>query len=178
MKRVLFIIDSLGLGGAQRQITTIASQLNQKGYETSVLCYSHQTFFEQEIKRNGVRIVWMIEPRPISRIIRVRRFVRKEKFDVVISFLHTDNILNLISAIGGKKWKVICGERSAVEDNFKTYRAKILGALLRFSDNFVCNSENARQMWMRHYPRYESKYCVIYNNVNLKLPSNIYTPKA
>lgn len=42
--KLLFLIDSLGSGGAQRQIVTIIPLLKQKGVEVEVLCYHEDTF--------------------------------------------------------------------------------------------------------------------------------------
>lgn len=174
--RILFILDSLGQGGAQRQASTVAGLLKQNGYDVIVLCYSPQNFFQPMLEEFGVPIIWMLEKRPLFRILKVRRYVRSGGFSAVISFLQTENIINLLTAVGGKKWRVICGERSSKENTFKTRKIKIVGYLLRYADYMVCNSENARLMWRRHYPQYESKYKVIYNSVHINATSSDYKP--
>ena len=176
MKKVLFIIDSLGSGGAQRQSTTIASLLKKRGYDVRFVCYSRQDFFLPKLQEANIPVEWLLESRPLHRVLKVRKYVRKGGFDIVVSFLHTDNILNLLSAVGGKRWKVICGERSAKEYEFGSKKTKLEGWLMQFSDYLVCNSENARDMWMKYYPKYEKKYKVIYNNVQLDDPSSDYEP--
>lgn len=176
MKRVLFILDSLGQGGAQRQVVTVSRLMKEKGADVTVMCYGTQDFFYSLLIESGVRVEWIREQRPIYRIIKVRRFVRKGHYDAVVSFLHTENILNIVSSFGGHDWKVICGERSAKEEIFMTRRGIIHGFLMRFSDSLVCNSENARQMWLRHYPKYENKLNVIYNSVKLGEVRVNYTP--
>ena len=41
----------------------------------------------------------------------------------------------------------------------------------------MCNSENARQMWVSHQPQYVSKLKVIYNSVTLRPVTSEYVPK-
>jgi len=177
MKKILFIINNLGSGGAQRQIVTVAKLIKKKGNEVTVLCYSPQDFFYTELQNENIPVCWKIEKNALLRIIKVRNYVRKGHYDAVVSFLHTENILNVLSSLGGKKWIVICGERSAKEGIFDTRRGKIHGWLMRFADAIVCNSENARRMWMRHYPSYKNKYSVIYNNVQIGDLTTTYAPQ-
>ena len=93
---------------------------------------------------------------------------------MVISFLPVDNFLNDVASLGKHNWKVITGERSSKESVFNTWRAKIFGLFQKQSDYIVCNSENARKMWIKYYPQYESKLNVIYNNVQLPAITSEY----
>jgi glycosyltransferase involved in cell wall biosynthesis len=176
MKRILFISDNLGPGGAQRQISTITPALKKRGCDVTVLCYSPLDFFLPKLQEANVPVVWIIEKSPFRRIIKVRKFVRKGKYDVVVSLLQTENILNILSSLGKHKWSVICGERSSLEGGFFTNRGKLHGRLMRFADSVVCNSNNAKEMWLRHYPQYEKKMHVIYNIVEIGHLSSQYHP--
>ena len=78
----------------------------------------------------------------------------------------------------GKTWKVITSERSAKEEFFQTKKGKIFAWFQRFSDKIVCNSENAKKMWIKHYPLYKEKLSVIYNSVYINKKINTkYIPK-
>ena len=74
--RLLFLIDSLGSGGAQRQIVTIIPLLKQKGVEVEVLCYHEDTFFMDILDKNSVKIHWLLIKNPILRIWKIRSFIR------------------------------------------------------------------------------------------------------
>ena len=176
MKRVLFILDNLGPGGAQRQVVTVARLLKKSGKDVTVMCYGVQDFFAPILKEANIPVVWNTEEKALNRIFKVRRFVRHGGFDVVISFLHTENILNILSSLGGHRWKVICGERSAKEGAFSSMKGRFHGLLMYFSNSIVCNSENARNMWLRHYPNYQAKLKVIYNSVTLNSLNSSYAP--
>lgn len=168
---------SLGSGGAERQMVTIARLLKEQGYDITFLCYAKEDFYGHLLEKDNIPIVWMIENNYLKRIIKVRNHIRKGNYDVVISFLHTPNFLNNFSAIGGKKWKVITGERSAKESTFKSRKGKIFAWFQRYSDYIVCNSNNAREIWEKHYPKYKNKLITIYNTVTLPEITSEYIPR-
>ena len=178
-ERILFVSPNVGSGGggAERQIVTIACLLKNRGYEVEFLCYCDGDFYYYILEQQHIPVYWKISSSYWKRMISVRKFIRKGKYDVVISFLETPNFLNNFAAFGGKNWKVITGERSAKEEHFLSRRGKVFAWFQRFADCVVCNSENARNMWQQYYPNYTDKLFVIYNSVNLQPVTSTYYPK-
>lgn len=174
----LFIIDSLGSGGAQRQVATLTPLLQERGNKVTIITYFKQDFFVSELINRNVSIVHIDKSNYITRTLAIRNYIRKEKFDAVVSFLDNPDFINCFAALGGKKWKVITSERSANEDAFSKRKHKIIAYFKRFSDCIVCNSENAKQLWIKYYPEYESKLKVVYNAVTAMPSHNQYTPKV
>lgn len=174
--KILFLIDNLGSGGAQRQLATIAPHIKQQGIDVEILCYFKDDFFLSVLESANIPIYWSISDSVLKRIYKVRQFIRKGKYDAVISFLDTPDLLNCIAAIGGHSWKVITSERSAKESTFHTFKGKIIAWFKRKSDYIVCNSDNARKLWLKYYPSYESKLKVIYNIVTLPEVTSNYIP--
>lgn len=175
--KLLFLIDSLGSGGAQRQLTTVATLLKKQGINVEVLCYARNDFFATPLRENNIPIHWITPHNYILRIIKIRKFIRSGHYDAVISFLDIPDFLNCIAAIGGHSWKVITSERSAKEETFLTKKGRIVGWIKRYSDAIVCNSENAKQLWLKYYPQYENKLKVIYNIVTQPKISSVYEPR-
>jgi glycosyltransferase involved in cell wall biosynthesis len=175
--KILFLIDSLGSGGAQRQIVTLSKMLKDIGYNVSVLCYTYANFFAKHLEEANIPIHWELESNSLKRIFRIRRFIRNGDYDIVISFLDVPNFLNCFAAIGGKKWKVITSERSAKREIFHSRQGKIFAWFQRFADAIVCNSNNAKEMWIEYYPKYKNKLEVIYNPVILPTISSKYISK-
>lgn len=175
--RLLFLIDSLGSGGAQRQLVTIAPLLKQQGIDVEVLCYHQDEFFVAILLENNISVHWITPTNYLVRILKVRSFIRKGNYDAVVSFLDIPDFLNCIAAVGGHKWKVITSERSAKEEKFHTYKGKLIGWIKRYSDVIVCNSENAKQLWLKYYPHYQNKLKVIYNIVALPEIAPTYAPR-
>lgn len=177
MSRILFLAANLCSGGAERQMVTVACLLKERGHDVTVYCYDSADFYAEILRQANIPIVWDLTPNSyLKRIIRVRGFVRKGHFDAVISFLETCNLLNDISAIGGKTWKVITGERSAKEAFFQSRRGRIFSWFQRYTDYIVCNSQNASHLWKKYYPGFSDKLFVIYNCVTLGKIDTEYVP--
>ena len=174
MKHILFLTADLCSRGAEKQMVTVACLLKQAGYDVSFLCYHTNNFFEYLLKDYDIPVKWLHLPNYLQRMLKIRNYIRKGNYDVVISFLQTDNFLNDFAAIGRHNWKVITGERSSKEILLTSYKGRLFGLFQRRSDFIVCNSENARRMWIKHYPQYNGKLKVIYNNVKTTLITTDY----
>lgn len=178
-KKILLLTPNLssGGGGAERQIANLAVLLKEDGFKVEVLCYEKGDFYQDLLTENNIFITWKIETNFLKRILRVRKHIRNGNYDTVISFLHTPNFLNNISAIGGKSWKVITGERNSKLATFTSRKGKIFAYFQKFSDAIVCNSNNAKEMWKKYYPQYDNKLITLYNIISIAETPTEYTPK-
>lgn len=175
--KVLLFISSLGSGGAERQLVTLGLLLKQRGVDVEFLVYHDDPFYECLLTAENIKIYKILSGNYLFRLLRVRRFIRNNNYSAVISFLDAPNFINCFSAVGGKNWKVITAERSAKECMFLSRRGRLFAWFQRFSDHIVCNSENAKNIWLRNFPQYSNKISVIYNTVELPSVSSIYVPK-
>lgn len=167
MKRILFLAADLCSRGAERQMVSVACLLKKQGYDVSFVCYHTNNFFEYILQENNIPVNWIHLPQYLQRMLRIRRYIRDGRYDVVISFLPVDNFLNDFAALGRHNWKVITGERSSKESSFASRERNFFCRLQKQSNYIVCNSSNARNMWMKYYPQYDGKLKVIYNTVQL-----------
>ena len=167
MKRVVMFIDSLGSGGAQRQVVNVARLLKQVGYDIEVLVYRDLPFYNHILEEAGIPIALIDAKNYASRLLKSRRWLNRSHADVVIAFLETPGFISCFSKIGHKKWKLITTERSAKMETFTSRRGRIYNQFERFSNAKVGNSENAISMWRKYYPQYNDKYSVIYNCVSV-----------
>lgn len=174
MIRVLCLTPNLSSGGAERQLVTVAKLLKKEGIDIQIICYAKGDFYAHILEEANIPVQWHIFSNYLFRLIGIRKIIRNSNFDAVISFLDTPNFLNNFAALGGKKWKVITGERSSNESKFSNFRGKLFAWFQRYSDFIVCNSENAKNMWLTHYPLFKEKLKVIYNIVDLQQISTKY----
>ena len=84
--RVTLFIDSLGPGGAQRQMSLLAVLFKQRGYDVDVLTYRPLRFFDAEVEAAGVPVRRAASGK-LLRPLAVRRAIRERNPDVVIAFL-------------------------------------------------------------------------------------------
>lgn len=164
MKIVCFI-DHLGPGGAQRQITSLAVLFKERGHYVELLTYYPNDFFLSILERAGIPVCCINEANPIRRINRVRRILRRGNQDAVLSFLDTPNFIACCSAIGGRKWSLVVGERSARLRSFTNSKDKLFRMANVFADHIVCNSYNAQRIWLNYLPVFGAKLHTLYNPV-------------
>lgn len=175
--KVLLLIDNFGSGGAQRQMVTLASMLQQHGEQVSFLVYDKSDFFRKRVDELGIPVEMCCTTNIISRMFRIRCYIRRGGFDAVVSFMDTPNFLNCFAAVGGHSWRVVTSERSCKEEIFQNFKNRIFNLFQHWSDALVCNSESARQMWLRHKPGFADKLHTIYNPVILPPTHSEYVPR-
>lgn len=127
MKRIMFYINTLHCGGAQRVLTNLANKFSESGYETIVvisyadlneyeLCSNVKRYeLEQKSKRGN------IIARNVRRVLKLRQLIIKENPDVVVSFMAEPNFRAIISTAFLKIPLVI----SVRNDPNKEYNSKI-----------------------------------------------------
>ena len=165
MKKIILFIDNLGSGGAQRQLVNLAVLLKARGYDVSMLVYSDVPFFKSRLDEHGIPVTMIKAKGTVSRMFRVRRYLRRSGADVVIPFLEIPGFLACFSKMGGARWKLITNERSSKISTFRSKRNRVFNWFERYSNAKVGNSQNAMEMWRKYYPQYNDKYKVIYNPV-------------
>jgi glycosyltransferase involved in cell wall biosynthesis len=104
--KIMFYINVLTKGGAERVMLSLAQQFQAKGYEV-LLVTSYRDLDEYEIPDNirvcaleRERIVQSRIRRNLTRIRKLRKLCRQEKPDVLISFLQEPNFRSICAAIG------------------------------------------------------------------------------
>lgn len=166
MKRVLCLIDSLGPGGAQRQMVGLAALLSTGGGKTKVITYHDIPFYAPFLKENGVEYECVSCCRGIlDRLRKIKGVIKSFDPDVVISFLDTPNILTSLLRINNKKWLLIVSERNTSQK--KGLRELLRFNLYRFADFVVPNAFSQERFIKQHFPFLSPKVVTIPNFVDL-----------
>jgi glycosyltransferase involved in cell wall biosynthesis len=166
--RVGFVIDDLGHGGAQRQMSLIAPALSRydAGLEASVFCTSDVTEpYATSLRDAGVPVEHYpsrssFDP---SRLLSLRRGLRAQRVDVVHSFLDASNIYGYLAArtTGLPVAVSLRSDRLIVAG----VRARILGAVMRRADLVTVNSVAGRRTVVARMRVDEDRVCVVRNCV-------------
>ena len=175
MKKILCFIDNLGSGGAQRQMVNLAGIFKKHGYDVELLIYdARNDFYLNQLKEKQIKFTCLQSRSYLQRLLTVTKYLRLSDADVVIPFMETPCFLACLAKSLGAKWKLITNELSAKESTFRGLKNKIYTFFERFSDFKVCNSENAKGLWLRHKPQYSGKLKVIYNPVLMPAQNSIF----
>lgn len=164
MKRLLLFTESMGAGGAERQLTGLAMMLKEQGYEVKVLYYGDKHFYIPFLKEHGVDY----EYRPVMmnkyfRPFHLVSYIRKSEPDVVISYLSSCNMTACMARLLSRK-KLIVSERTTHQK--MTLKDRILFALYHLSDAVVPNSHSQEKFIFQNFPSLFKKIHVITNFVD------------
>jgi glycosyltransferase involved in cell wall biosynthesis len=139
--KILFVIDSLGSGGAQKQLVNLINSIYGK-YEIEIFLYNPNSNFYMHGLPENISI--FRQNKRLSRGFKLSVVLNLiwtvKKFDVVISFLPTANIYTAIACIFKSNTKHIACEMSILnetEGKFKRFLANISN---RLANHVVCNS--------------------------------------
>ncbi|MBQ2555940.1 MAG: glycosyltransferase [Thermoguttaceae bacterium] len=169
MKRILCLIDSLGSGGAQRQMTELAKLLHQAGYPVKVVFWIHYEndhFLEDELALNQVDFAYTPSMRKTStRLFELRKVIKDNRPDVVISYYSgISKLLCVDHLLHRKNYKLIVSERTITRQI--TRSSKVKHQLYRVADVIVPNSTTESKFIKEHFPFLKDKVIAINNFVD------------
>ena len=100
-RRVLHVISSLGVGGAQRQLAELVNRTPPDSYDVDVLVLGRHDgeFARQWFTRPDVCVMYVSEwPRLASSVLEVRRICAAGAYDVVHTWLFMANVIGVAGA--------------------------------------------------------------------------------
>lgn len=165
MKKVLCFTDSLGAGGAQRQLVGLAVMLQEKGYDVKVCTYYEIDFYKSYLDENHVPNVFI--PNASSgkkRILAVKNFFKKESPDWVIAYQETPSLIACAAKLLGCNYKLIVSERNTTQHVGMNERVRFF--LYRWADAIVPNSYAQERWLIEHHSWMKPKLQTITNFVD------------
>lgn len=164
--KIICFIDTLGPGGAQRQITGLSVQLKEKGNDVQIITYHDNPFYAEFLSKVGVPYVFLSKAeRAISRFSVISKYLRRNKPDVVIAYLETPSILACMAKMLNHSFKLIVSERNTTQ--VISRNEKLRFKLFEIADFVVPNSFSQERFIKEHYPKLASKVSTITNFVDL-----------
>jgi len=168
--RLLLVIDSLGSGGAQRQMVNLALGLQSRGHHVEIFYYWPVNFFVQMLEDAHIPVhLHAKSSRAPFKIARaLRQVIRRGHYDVTLSFLDGPN-LNLLLATRGMraKPKIIVSERSYDPPEGVSLRLRLQRQLYRLADHVTANSHHQRENLEHRLPWLKGRTSTIFNGVDL-----------
>jgi glycosyltransferase involved in cell wall biosynthesis len=178
MKRVLILIPSLGLGGAERSASQLYTYL-AKTYKVYLCVFSCAT--EMENSNDQMQILNLNTPYSkniigkiiilIKRSFRLYKIIKDFQIDVVISFMTVSNFLNILIPINHKKIISIRSYDLFRKRSFtnKEKLIRILEKLLyKHADKIIVVSQVLKNAIIKQYNLLPKKVGVIYNSFDSK----------
>jgi len=144
---IFFLIRSLNLGGAERQLIQLASGLKTRGHEVTVAVY-YEGELDREVRSAGVRLLNLGKQGrwDLARFAwRLIKAIRSTKPDILYSFLGTSNILAALIRPFVPSLKLVWSVRAsnmdvAAYDRVSRLSYRLECALSRRPDLIISNS--------------------------------------
>ena len=150
--RVVFLIRSLGVGGAERQLIEVARGLRSRGLGVAVATFYDGGRWHQELLDAGIEVVplgkrgrWDV----LGLLLALWRLVRRFRPDIIHGYMDFANLAaSVVGRLSGAH--VVWGVRSSDVDFSDYDRFSKLGFLVsvwlsRTADLIVFNSEAGRE---------------------------------
>ncbi len=158
--KIAFICSNLKTGGSQNVIRLATTSLSSMGYDVTVITLSDdkEDFYvlDDKVKRislgkshNSKNIFFGIKNN-LSRVILLRKIIKKEKYKTCFAFITETNIITIISSLFIKT-KVIISERNnpyKQQQKFRWYLMRLIAYPL--ADIITANSENALKYYEKN----------------------------
>ncbi len=165
--RVLYLIDGLGSGGAQRQLVTLVNGLDRAVVEPEVALYHPVLDFVPELTETSTPVHQLgvrggKDPRVA---LRLRALIRECKFDIVHSYLRTPGVLARLVTLSSSFPKIVLSERST-DLGHSAARLLVERILAKRADAMIVNAETIGRHVEGLIPSWQGRISVIHNGVS------------
>lgn len=167
--KLLFYINLLGGGGAERVIANLSTYFADRGYDV-ILVTTYAMDNEYVVSKRIKRYILEEQPQVshnriisnVDRIRKLRKLMKREKPDVAIAFMEEPNFRLIISAIG-LPIKTIVSVRNDPKKEYAGMSGRVIAKwILPFADGCVFQTNEAKAFFSR---RLQNKSAIIYNAV-------------
>lgn len=153
--KVLFLIRTLGRGGAERQLSVLAKEMRYRGHDVVVAALYGGGDFEAALINAGVTVVnlekkgrWDI----FGFFARYRRLLKEVRPDVLHGYMPMQNLLALIGGLWVRNVKVVWGIRDSSIGHGRipwsvTAVFRLSCALARFCALIISNSQAGKSLY-------------------------------
>ncbi len=172
--RILFLIDNLRPGGAQKALLGIATALKAAGSEPAVWCLGGSSSIEGEFAAAGVPVLgrhksaWRIFSQPLALV----RYLKREKVDLLQTFLFHSDVTGRIAGRIAKGFSrhnrpVVVGSVRASNLRNHWWQFFLARSTARWSDAFTSVSWRSLQFAAEHEGVALPRARVIPNGIDL-----------
>ena len=165
--KILFVIDSLKFGGAERQFLELIRGVIRQNEIEPFVCYFMKTDggYKSQLAGFSIPLNLLERTRKYDPVLlfKIHGYVLKNKIDLIHSF---STLAGLIVTLYGKLGRlpvVASTIRNSKDENFKTYLSIRLQSLL--ADRFVANSYAG---FKNRFKKMKPNFKVIYNGIDLQ----------
>lgn len=155
----------------------IAAGMKRRGVDVCVVTYDPHDFYLPLLKDAGVEHRLLSTTNRLTRMLAVRRELRRGNQDVVLAFLRGPSRFSELAALPRRRWGLVVSERLAVPNMHKR-RLLSLRHMHLLADYVTANSHVNRLMVEHAVPKLAGRTVTIYNAVDLERFKPPVSPSA
>ena len=173
--RVLYLVDTLNVGGTEKQMASAALHLHRSGHRMVVGCLREEGPLVETLRNGGVPVVafpkgkTLLSLNGLYQMARLVCFLVRHNFDVLHAY---DLWANLLGVPAGRLagTRVIISSRRYLADLewYTPLRNRIVRFIYRLSTRVVVNSKSVRQRLIDRDQVAPEKVRIIYNAVEVQ----------
>jgi L-malate glycosyltransferase len=173
-KRVLLFVQSLELGGSEKQCVEMARLLSRNGFAVTVGCMRRTGPLRRNVAEAGLQLVefpvaGLLRPGALFQMLRLVRFIRANQFDVV----HANDLYANLFAVPAARLAgvpvIVASQRDLSDSSWYTpSRRRILRRIQRMSTCLLVNSAAIRSQLVSEDRLDCEKIRVVYNGINVE----------
>jgi len=171
-KKIIFIIPSLGGGGAERVFVNLVKEIDKSIFEVVLVSITNKkNTYELP---NNIKIINFNEKRVMRSPRKIIKLVWKEKPDLLVSTLgHMNQMILLLKPLFPQKTKVIIRQTNIISmnkhNNLMARSIRLINKrLLKGADKIICQSQFMKEDFIEHTGVSDCKVVKIYNPVDIE----------
>lgn len=164
--KLLCVLDNLGSGGAQRQLTTLGVWLKKLGHSVTFITYHRDDFFLPVLERAGIENISVAHKARWQRPLAIRKAINIQRADAVLAFLEGPCLYCELAGLPSRSWGLIVSERLQVHP--KGIVSHWHRQFHRLADYITTNSHANRLALARLLPGLASRMVTVYNCLDLE----------
>lgn len=162
MQKILCLIDTLGMGGAERQMIGLSLLLKNKGYDVDLVTYYDHDFYADLLRGKGIEHICLkTNNRRLSKIQAVYNCIQRGGYNWVIAYKDGPALISCLLKLIGCKFRLIVSERNTNQNISGKDRLKF--NLYRLAEHIVPNSHSQERFIRNHFPNLSKKIITITN---------------
>lgn len=168
-KKILFVLPSLGAGGAERVLSFVCQQLDPNAFEVKLIVLG----FKKEAVYNvdTIPVIYLNKPRLLLGIVTLFKVILKEKPAIVVSSIVHLNLMMGCFSLFLSKTKFIGREASVVSkmNEFSKFNSTLSTLLMKVFypklSAIICQSDDMRDDFIQTLKLNPSKLILIHNPI-------------
>jgi glycosyltransferase involved in cell wall biosynthesis len=168
--KILYVVGTFRIGGAEKHIVQLLKGIDREKFEPAVCCIQKQGAYLPIVEGLGIPILDLglrkyYSLKAVRRFFFLVRHIRKNKYDIVHTFLFLANVYGALAAYLARGPKIVISIRS-MNLFFKARHIWTSRFIGRLADRITVVSEQVRHHVLKREKLNPRKISVIHNGVD------------